>query len=163
LVDFTIYVSHWLQDVCGKSGLDTTYSKVILNGANTEIFNNNGYTPWERNGPLRLVTHHWGGNYLKGFDIYEYFDRLLSNLDYSNKFKFMYVGNLPKNVHFEHIKWIEPKYGKELASLIRSNHVYLTAALNEGGANHPTEGLCVVYLFCIDRAVRFQNIARVLY
>ena len=26
--------------------------------------------------PLSLVTHHWGGNRLKGFDVYEYIDKL---------------------------------------------------------------------------------------
>jgi hypothetical protein len=143
VADFSVYVSGWLQDLYRKLGLISPNARVILNGANKDIFNSLGYKPWERKNKLRLVTHHWGANYLKGFDIYEKFDQLLASPNYSNKFEFMYIGNLPKMLPFLHTNCVEAKYGVELASSIRSNHVYLTASQNEPGANHPSEGaLC---------------------
>lgn len=143
LADYSIYLSRWLQDVYGKYGFNINNSKVIMNGANRNIFNDNGYQVWKKNTTLRLVTHHWGANYQKGFDVYERLDQLLSSPAFSNKFEFMFIGNLPGSIHFEHIKWKEPKIGQELASLIRSNHVYLTAAQNEGAGMHHIEGaLC---------------------
>ncbi len=143
VADFSVYVSNWLRDLFGKIGLNSDYSTVIWNGANQNIFNSIGYKPWDKKSKLRLVTHHWGANYLKGFDIYEQLDQLLSSSNYLNKIEFMYIGNLPKSLLFEHTNYIEPKHGTELASFIRSNHVYLTASQNEPGANHPIEGaLC---------------------
>ena len=36
---------------------------------------------WDKKGPLKLVTHHWGGNYMKGFDIYKKLDTLESTIN----------------------------------------------------------------------------------
>ena len=30
---------------------------------------------WKKGEPLRIVTHHWGNNYNKGFDVYQYLDK----------------------------------------------------------------------------------------
>lgn len=58
VADHTVFIATWLKDLDlwrNESG-----SSVILNGADTGIFNEKYYRPWGGNEPLRLVTHHWG-------------------------------------------------------------------------------------------------------
>ena len=55
---------------------------------------------WDKKGPLKLVTHHWGGNYMKGFDIYKKLDSLLSSKKLQKRIKFTYIGNLPEKFYF---------------------------------------------------------------
>lgn len=143
IADATVFVSSWLRDLYSKIGLNPRNSKIILNGGNKKIFNDAGYQPWNHRNKLRLVTHHWSAHHLKGFDVYELLDLLLSNPNYANKFEFTYIGNLPKSQNFSNAIHFPPKYETDLAEYIRMNHVYLTASQNEPGANHPIEGaLC---------------------
>ena len=44
-------------------------SKTILNGSDEKLFNPEKFTPWSGEGKVKFVTHHWGGNWMKGFDI----------------------------------------------------------------------------------------------
>ncbi|NMC13405.1 MAG: hypothetical protein GYA34_11055 [Chloroflexi bacterium] len=143
VADFSVYVSKWLQNIYANMGLPPIHSRVIMNGANSNIFNSRNYKPWNKTSKLKMVTHHWGTNYLKGFDIYEKFDQLLFSPNFSNKYEFMFIGKLPKSFRFLNTIYIEPKFGSDLSSHICLNHVYLTASQNEPGANHPIEGaLC---------------------
>ena len=45
---------------------------------------------------LKIVTHHWGANWYKGFDTYQELDGLLSKPEYKDKISFTYIGNIPK-------------------------------------------------------------------
>jgi hypothetical protein len=141
--DFTVFISSWLGQLFLGQSLKTPRHRVILNGANTDIFNDQSYIPWNGLSKLKLVTHHWGAGYLKGFDIYERLDRMLSKSVFGEKFDFTYIGNLPDNVHLTHTHLIPPQSGVELANSIRSHHVYLTASQNEPAGMHHIEGaLC---------------------
>ncbi|NJN95350.1 MAG: glycosyltransferase family 4 protein [Anaerolineales bacterium] len=138
--DFTVFISSWLSQLFLGHGLKTPDSRVILNGANVAIFNAQGYIPWNGTSKLKLVTHHWGAGYLKGFDIYERLDRMLSEPAFRDKFEFTYIGNVPDNINFTQTKLIPPQSGVELAKSIRSHHVYLTASQNEPAGMHHIEG-----------------------
>ena len=89
---------------------------------------------------MRIVTHHWGANWNKGFDIYLELDKLISSTKWKNKISFTYIGNLPKKFKFENTKVIMPLSGKNLAEAIKKNHIYLTASINEPSGNHHIEG-----------------------
>jgi len=138
--DHTVFISSWLRDLFSQHGLHTPSPNVILNGANELIFNAHGYRHWDKTSKLRLVTHHWGGNQLKGFDIYERLDALLSLSPYKRKLEFSYIGKLPENIAFTNVRHIPPKSGAELADAIRQHHVYLTASQNEPAGMHHIEG-----------------------
>lgn len=141
--DHTVFISQWLKDLFERNGLRRDQSSVIHNGADPVIFNSNGYRPWDRKGPLKLVTHHWGGHHMKGFDIYERLDNLLDSPKFRGRISFTYVGNVPQGFKFKLANQIPALYGQTLADMIRSHHVYLTASLNEPAGMHHIEGaLC---------------------
>lgn len=141
--DYTIFVSSWLADLFFSQGIQSKNFSAILNGSDSSIFNNQGYNIWNKNEPLRIVTHHWGGSWLKGFEIYQELDNLLGDPQFAKKFAFTYIGNLPDGFSFKNSTYIPPLSGLELAKKIKENHVYLTASINEPGGNHQNEGaLC---------------------
>jgi len=138
--DHTVFVSGWLRDLLNFDRSSREQSTVILNGADREIFNPDGYLRWNRREPLKIVTHHWGGHRMKGFDIYELLDELLEKELFETKVSFTYIGRLPDGFKFKNADYIEPRHGKELADLLKRNHVYLTASRNDPCPNHPVEG-----------------------
>lgn len=143
LADHTIFVSSWLRNLYKKYRQDNRCVEIVLSGGNTEIFNSKGAAIWNKNNKLKLVTHHWGANFLKGFDIYKKLDDLLELSDYSNRFEFTYIGNLPSGFKFNNSLYIPPLSGNDLANELKKNHVYLTGSQNEPGGMHHIEGaLC---------------------
>ena len=169
VADSTIFVSTWLQNLFFQQQIDKKNCKVILSGANKEVFNNNNFIPWDGSRKLKIVTHHWGANWNKGFDIYSLLDQMLSDSKYSEKISFTYIGNVPKGFKFENTRQVDPLEGKELASEIKKNHLYLTASLNEPSGNHHIEaaqcGLPILYIdsggipeYCKGFGISFNNL-----
>jgi hypothetical protein len=149
--DYTVFVSSWLKSLFMNQGLSPKNKGVILAGANQDIFNSDGYRPWNKLEKMKIVTHHWGANWNKGFEIYSKLDELLSSDDYRNKFEFTYIGNLPKNFAFKNALHIPPLAGKELATELKKNHVYITASINEPSGNHHIEAAqCSLPLLFIE-------------
>tara|TARA_Y100000389_G_scaffold40647_1_gene35235 strand:+ start:7178 stop:8275 length:1098 start_codon:yes stop_codon:yes gene_type:complete len=150
VADSTIFVSSWLQNLYKDEGMSQTRNKVILGGANTKIFNNKGIVKWNESSPLRIVTHHWGANWNKGFQIYKKLDERLANGEFKNKYKFTYIGNLPKSFKFINSQHIPPLSGVALSSELKKHHLYITASLNEPSGNHHIEaaqcGLPLLYI-----------------
>jgi hypothetical protein len=141
--DYTVFVGSWLQNLKVWRPEDGCGHSVILNGADPQVFNSNGHRPWPGSGPLKLVTHHWGGNWMKGFDIYERIDSMLVEETWRGRIEFTYIGNIPTDFHFKNAHHLLPIDGDALASELRKHHVYVTAAINEPGGNHQNEGaLC---------------------
>jgi hypothetical protein len=141
LADATVYVGSWLMDLKLTNPLSFhDLDIVIRNGVDKSIFNNESFQPWLSEGPLKLVTHHWSSNRMKGFDIYEELDLLLGQEEFKSRFSFTYIGNLPKNFKFKNSVHIEPLHGVALAMRIKEHHGYITASINEPGGNHQSEG-----------------------
>lgn len=136
--DHTVFIATWLRDldIWGHTGP----SSVILNGADAHIFKREAYTPWDGQKPLRLVTHHWGGNRMKGFDIYGALDRMLAEEEWKSHIEFTYIGNLPAGFSFVNAQYLPPMQGEALASELSSHHVYVTASVNEPAGMHHIEG-----------------------
>jgi hypothetical protein len=140
-----------MKNLYENQGISTKNNHVVLAGANKEIFNNNNYVPWDGSEEMRIITHHWGANWNKGFDVYTNLDKLISSKKWQNKISFTYIGNLPKNFIFENTKVIKPLAGEDLAEAIKKNHIYLTASINEPSGNHHIEGAqCGLPLLYID-------------
>ncbi|MEM7532474.1 MAG: hypothetical protein AAF639_09865 [Chloroflexota bacterium] len=142
IADGTIYISNFLRELFAGYGMDMHKpNAVAFNGADENIFYPMGRAEWSSGEKLRIVTHHWSSNYLKGFDIYERLDQLLAIKPYQDLFEFTYIGNIPLGVNFQHTKVIKPIAGAELADALRSQHVYLTAARHEAAGMHHVEGV----------------------
>ncbi len=137
--DYTTFVGSWMLSLdVWKKNIRTPH-QVILNGADAEIFNSKGMVPWNGSEPLKLVTHHWGGNWMKGFDIYQRIDQMLAETAFKNRLEFTYIGNLPKGFHFKNARLLTPLDGMDLAAELKRHHAYVTGSINEPGGNHQNE------------------------
>ncbi len=165
--DYTIYISNWLSTL-NLSEKNKPYS-VIFNGADEKIFNDLKNKNWTEDIPLKLVTHHWSPNKMKGFDIYQKLDELINLENWKGKIEFTYIGNLPKGFNFKNTKVIKPISGIKLAREISKHHVYITASNNEPAGMHHIEGalsgLPIIYKnsgalpeYCKNYGVCFNNL-----
>ena len=136
--DHTVFIASWLKnlDLWGKH---SSFS-VILNGADKRIFDSSYHNRWNLKDPIKLVTHHWGGNRMKGFDIYEMLDTMLIETKWQGRVEFTYIGNLPSGFKFKNSRHIPPLNGDALARELASHHVYLTGSINEPAGMHHIEG-----------------------
>jgi hypothetical protein len=150
--DIIIFIASWLKPLLEKQGLKTSKpNKIILHGADENIFNTKNKKFWDGKNKLKLVTHHWGGNYLKGHDFYQRLDLLLDKKEFNDKFEFTYIGNYPKNLKYKNTKIIKPLSGEELAEELKRHDIYLTASRNEPAGMHHVEGaLCGLPIMYIN-------------
>ncbi len=151
LADHTVFVSRFSRELYISNGFDEAKPcSVIYSGADHAVFNAQGRADWLPGSPVKIVTHHWSNNYLKGFDIYERMDLLLADPENRGRFEFSLIGNRPKGVQFSNTELIPLMSGAELAGKLKEHHLYLTGARNEAGGNHYIEamrcGLPVLYL-----------------
>ena len=148
--DHTVFVSEWLKNLYNNKGILPCRSQsVILNGADASVFNQVGKQRWNGLSPLKVVTHHWGTHWNKGFEYYSLLDDLIGR-ELKGKVEFTYIGNLPKGYTLYNSRYVSPLHGSGLADMLREHDVYLTASQNEPGSNHQNEGamcgLPVLYL-----------------
>ena len=170
VADYTVFISSFVRDLFARKGLDASKpNSVILNGADEEVFNHSERADWKLGEKLRIVTHHWSSNYMKGFDIYERLDQLLEIKPFRDLFEFTYIGRIPIGVNFKNTRIIPPTAGMSLANYLKQHHVYLTAARNEAAGMHHIEGmrcgLPVLYLhsgalpeYCAPYGIEFTLI-----
>ena len=140
VADYTVFVSVWLKELYLQQGINTKNNYVIMAGANPQIFNNSNKAKWDSSSKLKIVTHHWGANWNKGFEVYEKIDNLIDDNFWNKRIEFMYIGNLPKKFQFKNTKVVKPLSGYKLAEKIKENHLYLTGSINEPSGNHHIEG-----------------------
>lgn len=138
--DHTVFISDWLRRLFTGQWKTPGQHSVIFNGAASETFNTKSHIRWNGRGRLKLVTHHWGGNRMKGFDIYEHLDSLIGTNKYREKISFTYIGGLPKGFSFKNSEHIKPLAGKELARCLADHHIYVTGSQNEPAGMHHIEG-----------------------
>ena len=165
VADHTVFVSQWLKNIHSKNDIGLNSSSVILSGADSAIFNNIKKTRWNKLDNLKIVTHHWGNDWNKGFKIYSELDELISK---EKNFEFTYIGNLPDNFKFKNSNYLKPLSGLELSKELKSHHLYLTASLNEPSGNHHIEaaqcGLPIMFInsggiveYCNDYGLMFEE------
>ncbi len=149
--DHLVFVSQYMRELFLAAGLDPTKpGEVILNGSDEAVFHPAGLPEWRGDEPLRLVTHHWSSNFMKGFDVYERLDQLFDAEPWRGRFSLTCIGHVPLGIKFRNVRLEAPLAGAELATRLRAHHAYLTAARNEPAGNHYIEavncGLPVLYL-----------------
>ena len=168
VADATIFVSTWLMNLFLSIGINDKKVNVIYAGADEKIFNSKGRVEYSNKNKLKIITHHWGNNWNKGFDIYSKLDDLIGTSEWSDKIEFTYVGNLPENFKFKNSNYISPLAGLELASELKKHHLYITASLNEPSGNHHIEaaqcGLPLLFIdsggipeYCEKYGLKFNN------
>ena len=164
----SVFVSEWLMNLYIAQGITSKDNTVIYAGADEKIFNQVNFTPWNKQEKLKIVTHHWGANWNKGFETYLLLDSMISSKEWKDKIEFTYIGNIPKNANFKNSHYIEPLAGEQLANEIKKHHIYITGSLNEPSGNHHIEGaqcgLPIMYLnsggtpeYAKDYGIEFKN------
>jgi len=82
--------------------------------------------------PLRVVTHHWSDNPRKGYELYAALDAL-------DICELTFIGRAPPGFELRNARG--PLPADALARELPEHDVYLTASLEEAGANHVLEAL----------------------
>ena len=138
--DFTVFISEWLRDYHAARWFDRSRPHAcIYNGADPGVFHPIGAARWNGQDPLRLVTHHWSDNPMKGFDVYEEVDRLIAD-GALPEMELWVIGRWPAGIRWRAAKTFPPASGRKLADLLRQCHVYLTASRWEPCGMHHIEG-----------------------
>lgn len=140
IVDYTIFISGWLRDYFIDKWFNPNLPhQIIYNGADPTIFHPVGGSSWDPNRPIRVVTHHWSYNPMKGFPVYQQLDDMITNGEITNC-EFWVIGQWPKDIKWHSSRAIPPAHGKKLANLLKQCHLYLTASLWEPCGMHHVEG-----------------------
>jgi glycosyltransferase involved in cell wall biosynthesis len=138
--DHTVFISGWLRDYHAERWFDLERPhSVILNGADPDIFHSRGSVHLRPGAMMRLVTHHWSDNPMKGFDVYEEVDGLIADGTLEGV-ELWVIGRWPSQYEWRAARTFPPTMGRELADLLRQCHVYLTASRWEPGGMHHVEG-----------------------
>jgi hypothetical protein len=135
LSDEVVFISEWLQDYFKNLGYKES-SSVIYNGCNLSHF---FPTKKERDDKIKLVTHHWSDNWMKGFDLYTDIDKYITN-NPNTALEFTYVGRYCKEYDPKSTKIVSPLSGKNLGEELRKHDVYVTASRWEPCGMHHIEG-----------------------
>lgn len=135
IADKTVFISEWLQSYFHSKGFNRQ-SVVIYNGCNSSHFYPRQNL--DASFPVKIVTHHWSDNWMKGFDAYKRIDELCKSNP--NKYQFTYIGRYCKEYVPIATKIVQPLYGKELGEELRQHDVYITASRWEPCGMHHIEG-----------------------
>ena len=138
IADVTVFVSTWLYQHYLNLGMKPSNPRVILNGADENIFSPRPFTKLDF--PIKIVTHHWSDAENKGMGIYRLIDEALDQNEFRNKYQFTYVGPLRRENHFKNSRMIEALDGQNLAVELQRHDIYITGSLFEPGGNHQNEG-----------------------
>ena len=140
----TILQSAFSRRAHAEQGLALRDPVVVSNAADPEIFHPPERRDELRGRKLRVVSASWSDNPNKGADVYAWLDR---NLDFS-RVDYTFVGRLPAAL--KNVRVVAPIPSRELADLLRSHDVYLTASRNDPCSNSLVEalacGLPAIYL-----------------
>lgn len=140
IADHSVFISDWQHKLFLEKKLVFNNDLVIRNGSDEKIFLWDGKPKWNGSSPLKLVTHHWSNNWMKGFDIYEKLDHMVKTEKWKNKIEFTYIGNVPNDFNFHNSKLVEPLSGLDLAKELSNHHIYVTGSINEPAGLHHIEG-----------------------
>jgi len=158
--DYFIFPSEWARDWIGFTGDNHS----VVHNAPMPIFHNHKRSEFDSSRTPRIVTHHWSMNPKKGFHIYE---ELQEHIDAFGDFEFTYIGRMPEGTKIRN--HITPIGADELSKELPKHDIYITASIEEAGANHVLEamaaGLPVVYHldggsidnYCSDYGIGFSS------
>ncbi|MBW1699410.1 MAG: glycosyltransferase family 4 protein [Deltaproteobacteria bacterium] len=138
--DYTVFISEWLRDYFIQRWFDPSRPhRVIYNAADPSVFHPVGGNKYDGNCPLRLVTHHWSANPMKGFPVYKMIDDMIADGDLKDT-ELWVIGRWPTDINWRSARTFSPASGRKLADLLRQCHVYVTASLWEPCGMHHVEG-----------------------
>ena len=140
--DYVIFPSKWSKN---KIGFEKDNFSIIHNAPLPIFYNHKNKINSKK---LKLVTHHWSTNEKKGFNIYEYLGEAISK-ELIENIEFTFIGRYNHSYSSNGINLVKPMDELNLSLVLPKYDLYLTASLEEAGANHVLEamacGLPVLY------------------
>lgn len=162
--DIAIFPSVWALDYLNNKILR---SFVIPNAPHAKFTSlDNKLFPFIEGDTIKIVSHHWSNNSMKGFDLYESLDLFIRQKSLINR-EFTFIGRHPEGTIFD--RQLDPLDIEGLVSEIPKHNVYVTASKLEAGANHVLEaislGLPVLYHkdggsineYCLNYGMQYDN------
>jgi glycosyltransferase involved in cell wall biosynthesis len=144
LADATIAISHSTVDMYRSIGIDLVEPRVVYNGCDDKTFNAAGRIPFDRGRRIRVIATSWSDNPRKGGPTYRWLE---DNLDW-DRYELTFVGRTQER--FTRATHVPPVSSHELAGLLRSHDVYVTATEHDAYSNALVEalscGLPAIYL-----------------
>jgi glycosyltransferase involved in cell wall biosynthesis len=135
--DGTIFQSNWSKEQNKRLfDFSSKYESVIHNAPDNNIFNRAGKSVFDPKAKIRLISTAWSSDWHRGFDLYKFLDE---RLDFS-RFDMTFVGNSP--VEFKNIRVISPVISKELAGILKTHDIYITADKSSACSNSLIEAMC---------------------
>ena len=134
--DATIAISHATIEMYRSIGIRLVEPLVIYNGTDPSIFHANGRAPFERDRRTRLVSVSWSDNPRKGGPFLRWLER---NID-RRRYELLFVGNTSEQ--FEYANVLPPMPSRELADLLRTQDIFVTATEHDAYSNALIEALC---------------------
>ena len=140
VADYTVFISQWLKEYHVERWFDRRKPHaVIYNGADPAVFHPVGARRPEPGRALRIVTHHWSDNVLKGFDVYQQLDRLIADGLLADV-EFWVIRRWPAGIQWRAAHTFPPTSGHDLADRLRRCDAYITASRWEPCGMHHVEG-----------------------
>ena len=134
--DATIAISHATIDMYRSIGIELVSPEVIYNGTDPAIFHSDGRVAFDRGRKTRLIAVSWSDNPRKGGPFYRWLE---SQIDW-DRYELTFVGNASER--FERATVVPPLPSHELAALLRTQDVFVTATENDAYSNALVEALC---------------------
>lgn len=144
--DFIIFPSDWAREVIKFKGKNYA----VIPNSPVEDFYINRRENLTLSKKVKIVTHHWSTNDMKGFDIYSAFGKFCEN--WKDKVEFTYIGRFSDKFSNVGINLIGPSDLDFLSSELPKHDIYLTASRQEAGANHVLEALAAGLPIVFGRA-----------
>lgn len=140
LADHTVFIAEWLRNYFTERWFDQDRPhSVIYNGSDSRVYHPVGSRLPAAGETVRIVTHHWSDNWLKGYDVYQQLDGMLAAGELPGV-AFRVIGRWPKEIDWRATETLGPLTGKPLAEKLRECHLYLTASRWEPCGMHHVEG-----------------------
>jgi glycosyltransferase involved in cell wall biosynthesis len=142
LADATVFQSAYSLAKHRELGYELRDPHVVPNAVDPAIFNADGRVAFDRDRPLRLIASSWSDNPRKGGPTYRWLEERLD----PERATFTFVGRTAEPLRGA----VAPRASRELAELLRSHDVFVTASEHDPCSNAVLEalacGLPVLYL-----------------
>ena len=135
IADATVFQSEWSRNKNVELGLTTSKKSVIIgNACDHSLFCKPASHATDSN-KVRIISTSFSDNINKGFDIYRFLDK---NLDF-DKYEYRFAGRSP--YEFENIKDLGVLRSDELANILKTQDIFITASKNDPCSNSLIEAL----------------------
>ncbi len=131
----TVLQSAWTYQRIVEMGYKPVNPVIIHNAVDSDIFHSKGRALFGRKRRTRLISTSWSNNPRKGGPTYKWIEE---HLDW-DRFEYTFVGKASDT--FDRIRHIPPVPSNELADLLRSHDIYITASRNDPCSNALIEAL----------------------